>query len=437
MSALIESAAIQVLRENWRGTYTVPARGLYPHQWSWDSAFIAIGLRHLSPRRAQLELESILSAQWQDGRLPQIVFSSADDGAYSPGPGFWRSQLLPGSPSLPTAGLIQPPNHALAALLVHEANPEESHRNGFLDRVYPSLAAWHRYLRTRRATHGIGLELVHPWETGMDNSPSWDAPIERVPGVPIEEIERPDLLHAEVSERPSNQDYSRYLGLAAAYRDCGLDDTNPSLPFRVVDPATTALWAESERALGIIARAIGQDAVPHEQERRRIVENLEAQWVEHLGCYAPIDVLTGRAIEHRTVSGLIPLMLADIPHSDDLLRTLRGPGFRLGHAVMVPSYDLEADDVDLALYWRGPSWFNTAWLLMRGLRTHGAHEEANALAEQLVRHAGASEFAEYVDPLTGAAHGSRAFSWTAALALDVIRSEETGITASYDPRGRR
>ncbi|MGV9573680.1 MGH1-like glycoside hydrolase domain-containing protein [Streptomyces nigra] len=29
----------------------MPARSLYPHQWSWDSAFIAIGLRHVSPLR--------------------------------------------------------------------------------------------------------------------------------------------------------------------------------------------------------------------------------------------------------------------------------------------------------------------------------------------------------------------------------------------------
>ena len=31
----------------------------------------------------------------------------------------------------------------------------------------------------------------------------------------------------------------------------------------------------------------------------------------------------------------------------------------------------------------------------------------------------ATGFAEYVDPFTGAAHGARSFSWTAALALDV------------------
>ena len=52
--------AADVLEANWTGGSTVPSRGLYPHQWSWDSAFIAIGLRHLSPLRAQTELETCL-----------------------------------------------------------------------------------------------------------------------------------------------------------------------------------------------------------------------------------------------------------------------------------------------------------------------------------------------------------------------------------------
>ena len=54
----LKSAAADVLAANWLGSSTVPSRALYPHQWSWDSAFIALGLRHLSPERAQRELAS-------------------------------------------------------------------------------------------------------------------------------------------------------------------------------------------------------------------------------------------------------------------------------------------------------------------------------------------------------------------------------------------
>jgi hypothetical protein len=41
--------AIRVLRTNDRGTWTRPSPRLYPHQWSWDAAFVAIGWAHLVP----------------------------------------------------------------------------------------------------------------------------------------------------------------------------------------------------------------------------------------------------------------------------------------------------------------------------------------------------------------------------------------------------
>src|SRR3712207_6135693 len=41
-----------VLDFNWTGEYTMPGPRLYPHQWSWDSALIAIGYSHYAQKRA-------------------------------------------------------------------------------------------------------------------------------------------------------------------------------------------------------------------------------------------------------------------------------------------------------------------------------------------------------------------------------------------------
>ena len=45
----------------------------------------------------------------------------------------------------------------------------------FARELLPKLAAWHEYLYRERVRDGDGLvEVWHPWETGMDNSPLWD-----------------------------------------------------------------------------------------------------------------------------------------------------------------------------------------------------------------------------------------------------------------------
>ena len=70
MPDMIEQAKA-VLEMNDRGNYTQPAHGLYPHQWLWDSCFVAIGLRHLDVDRAKRELLSLLRGQWRANGGPQ------------------------------------------------------------------------------------------------------------------------------------------------------------------------------------------------------------------------------------------------------------------------------------------------------------------------------------------------------------------------------
>ena len=84
--------AKQILKNNWKSTHTVPSQYLYPHQWSWDSAFIAIGYSHYAPKKARSELNSILSTQWEDGRIPHIVFNPKATGHF-PTPQSWKTLI--------------------------------------------------------------------------------------------------------------------------------------------------------------------------------------------------------------------------------------------------------------------------------------------------------------------------------------------------------
>lgn len=443
-----------MLEGNWTGASTVPSRGLYPHQWSWDSAFIAIGLRHLSPLRAQTELETLLSAQWGDGRVPHIVFNpSVPLDAYFPSPDFWRSSTAghgAGAPrTVQTSGIVQPPVHALAAWLVHRADPGLSRARGFLARVYPRLAAWHRYLLHRRDLGGGGLaSVVHPWEQGMDNSPAWDLPLSRVTPAPARSFRRADLDHGAAEDRPTDLDYGRYVRLATDYRDGGYRDGPGggrgvgAGGFAVEDPAFNALLIASEHALARIAAELGAPGTARHARAERLTAALvERLWDPASGMFlcrdlrAPAADGRGTLIPERGVSGLVPLLLPDLPRgiASTLVRTLSGPHFGLGTTTRLPpSHDLLGEAFDPHRYWRGPAWFNTAWLLERGLRTHGAHRRADALRESVLELAEATDFAEYVDPYTDEACGAAGFSWTAALALDLLHSD---ITVTNDTTG--
>ncbi|MFJ7073129.1 MGH1-like glycoside hydrolase domain-containing protein [Streptomyces sp. NPDC098781] len=424
--------AARVLEANWTGSSTVPSRSLYPHQWSWDSTFIAIGLRHLSPLRAQTELETLFDAQWGDGRVPHIVFNpSVPLDAYFPSPDFWRSSTAghaAGAPrTVQTSGIVQPPVHALAAWLVHRADPGLSRARGFLPRLYPRLAAWHRYLLHRRDLGGAGLaSVVHPWEQGMDNSPCWDTPLSRVTPAPARSFRRADLAHGAPEDRPTDLDYGRYVRLATDYRDGGYAD-GPG-EFAVEDPAFNALLIASEHALAGIATELGAPGTArHARAERLTTALIDRMWDPAREMFFCHDVRTDDLVPERGVAGLVPLLLPTLPRdiAAALVRTAHGPHFGLGDTTrLAPSYDLLGEAFDPHRYWRGPAWFNTNWLLERGLRVHGERERADALREAVLELAVASGFAEYVDPFTGAACGATGFGWTAALTLDLLHDAE-------------
>ena len=436
-SQLLAARAAYVLRGNDLGTMTSAAPRLYPHMWSWDAAFVAVGLARLSVPRAVQEVDTLLGAQWGDGMIPHIVFNP-DSTGYFPGPERWRChEGVAGAPPYPaTSGICQPPVHAIAVQRIVEAARRQGRTDRqaageFIERAWRPLVAWHRWLATRRDPEGTGrVVLHHGWESGMDNSPRWDGPYARVVvGDDLPPYRRRDTeVVPDPSMRPSDREYDRYLWLIEEMRRVGYDQAlmHERMSFAVEDVLVSALLAVACDVLADIGEERAQPAADVADLRAwaaRSRAGVVASVDPVTGLARDRDVRTGEWLASPTVAGFAPLLCGGLPRAAEaaLLATFEGedwcgnPGLA---AAVPPSTSPTADAFRPREYWRGPQWPVLAWLFHWAFARRGWAERAAVLREEGLRLVGAGDFAEYYDPLTGEPLGSMQQSWTAAAVLD-------------------
>jgi hypothetical protein len=443
--ALLRDRAAAVLRGHDAGRWTKASPHLYPHQWSWDSAFNAIGWAHLDVRRAMAELEGLFAAQWSTGMVPHIVFRAGPDEPYFPGPERWDCAVAPTAPAPPvqTTGICQPPVHALALQRIWQLTPQPQRPEirGRLQALYPRLVNWHRYLATQRDPEASGLVTTyHPWE-GTDNSPRWDRSLARIKVAKPRPYTRLDTRQVrDPSQRPTDWDYDRYLWLVSLLRKYRYDDAQiyREYPFLIKDVFFSAVLVSANAALLDLADVAGASEADRGQLTRwldRGHEGLARCFDAESGLCHDYDVRAGEQIRLRTFAGFAPLF-AQTPDAGQRAVQLRrldsadfcgDPRFRWR---LLPSTSPAEPSFEPRKYWRGPVWPVIDWLLWRSLSQLGYSGRADELRrDSLAQIAAAGEFAEYFEPFTGQSLGSPQQSWTAAVTLDWTASDH-GVQAS-------
>jgi hypothetical protein len=409
-------SARAVLRANDRGGYTVPSEWLYPFQWNWDSGFVAMGWASFDQERGFREVERLLEGQWEDGLVPQIVFHAPSDD-YFPGPDVWATRRTP-----PTSGITQPP---ILATAVRRMWSDARHRTGaeaHVAAVYPQLLASHRWWKRARDPGDSGLvTTLHPWETGMDNSPAWDSALARVPKETKTPVIRRDTKHVDASMRPREEDYLRFIHLVDLFGDIAWDPGRMAAasPFRVIDVGTNAILLRAERDLLALARRFGTRAEAGEIAGRiaHMEHAFDRLWSEPRGSYVSFDVIGDGPIAAVTSAGLLPLFggVTSAGRVAAMANTLQRWGRAVRH--LVPSTDPADTRFEPRRYWRGPVWAVVNWMLAEGLQAAGRVRLARDIRAATAALIGNSGFSEYFDPLTGEGIGGATFSWTAAIAL--------------------
>jgi hypothetical protein len=368
----IRTAARRILDAAWRerpdGTgFCVPNATTYPWQWLWDSCFHAVVWAHLGDDRAVRELQSALRAQEPDGFVPHVRYGDAPN----PHAAFW------GRPT--TSSITQPPiyGHAVAVLARAGATPPDE----VLERATAGLGF---LLEVRRRSPGGLVELCHPWESGCDDSPRWDAVLA---GAWTSEawFEAKGELVASIERSAS-----------------GSPVANPAFPVGSVGFSALVAWDAWELATvtgdaGLRARA------------DELAAAVDARWDAELVTWVddgPTAATSGRV---RTLDALLPLLVAPRPDAFAQLSDAAAFGAPCGPRGVhraEPSFEPTR-------YWRGPAWPQLTYLLWLAAASGRERELCAGLVRSMVTGALRSGFSESWDAATGAPLGAAPQSWTA------------------------
>jgi len=432
---LIEKAK-QVLNSNFKSDkgFTIPCEGLYPFQWNWDSGFIAIGYAHYDTNKAKREIEALLSAQWENGFIPHIVFHNDSD-TYFPGPEYHLSKLHPlASKTHKTTGMTQPPVLGFVLKEIYDIVDDKTDMLSFIKQNIDKVYKNHEHFYSHRDPNNEGLVYIyHNWESGTDNSPIWDD-IWDTMNPPEYKFERRDTTHVDATQRPSNREYDYYLHLIEIAKQNNYDDAKIAelSPFLVQDPLFNAMLIKSNAALIELYKLIdnSEDKIKTLQQwqTKAISRFNEKLFNEKLGAYVHYDLRNKKQIEFLSSSSFAPLS-AGIPSKERAAVIVKTMIDRFGgeDKYLCASFDPSSDRFNYKKYWRGPIWINLNWLLYKGLRLYNFNNEAKRVKEDSIALIERYGFHEYFDARKtieeNTGYGGNNFSWSAALFLDLIEDK--------------
>lgn len=389
-----------MLDANWRegrlrnGTpyaFTCPAPPRYRHQWHWDSCFHAIAWSLFEPSRGREELRTLLRSGRADGFLPHTAFWDRHPG--------WRRAPFYATASFatrPATETIGPPLLAVAWERVAQASGDCG--DAFAEEGVGPLAAHLDWLARERDPDRTGLlSIVLPDESGLDDAPQYDAVFGR---------------HAHY--RPG------YFRLVHRYRRLGWD--GPAI-LRAGDLHLKDVLVNVAYALSLHALARLSGEARWAQRAQRVEQALVDQCLDPAtGLFCDLAGRDREPVRVSTWSALSPLALPGI--GEDVRRRLVEEHLldprRYAAPCGIPSVSMEEPsfqpDMHLWRCWRGPSWVNTAWLLVPAMRELGYTEQAGHVVGSLAAAIGRNGFREYYQPLTGHGLAARGFAWSALIA---------------------
>ncbi|MGI9492633.1 MAG: MGH1-like glycoside hydrolase domain-containing protein, partial [Geminicoccaceae bacterium] len=386
-----------------------------PYQWNWDSAFAALGFATFDRERAWLEIETLFEGQWDDGMVPHIVFRR-DDPDYFPGPAVWQA-----GKALPSSGHSQPPVVATVVLELVELGGDADEARART--LFQKILAYHRWFHRFRDPGERGvIGIVHPWESGRDNSADWDDALAGIHVPPdLGDYQRRDTDHIDAEQRPKQAQYDRYLSIVKFGRDAGWNHFEIAKcgPFFVADPGIQFILMRADRDLLTLAKRFDDSAAASEIEGwiARSEAGSNELWNEEVGAFCARNLKTGAFADAITSAAALAFYAGAGSETQRAMLANHLTWIMAHVDYAFPSLDPADPRFEPKRYWRGPVWLVMNYMIGRGLAEAGYEAMAERVKTDTARLIKTSGFSEYFHPMTGEGCGGRDFSWTAAIWL--------------------
>lgn len=383
-------------RHSGKYSYTVPSPNSYPFQWSWDSCFHAIILSYFDIQAAKQELLSLASKQFENGMIPHIIY--------------WEDPKKFTFPSIPwgtkrTSSIIQPPMLAYAVWAIYKKDGDRS----FLSKMLPVITRLHSYfLKMRDPNNHHLVGLVHPDESGEDNSPRFDIALKLPPKQTIDAnfhrrlilVDHYRVQQFRIKKHMENFHWVRDVPINAILVSNLLHESLIASELYKLNQSTKARQ-QSEEVASAMRKYMLDDSVM----MSTIGHNYHHIQVKTWAMFAPLfaNILT-------------PSEAQDLVNKHLINKT------EFATKYSVPTVAISEPSFDPKGFWRGPVWISTNWFIYRGLLNYGFEREATKILNDTLDLLDKHGLREQFDPFTGEPMGAEEFTW-GGLVLDMLSSE--------------
>jgi len=320
-----------------------------------------------------------------------------------------------------SSGITQPP--ILATILKEILNKNNANKTQLLNikKIIFKIKKFHEWFIQFRDPKKTGLvSILHPWESGYDNSPIWDEPMNKVKIEKNIKYIRADNKVVNPDYRPHDIDYDRYVTIKNNLRKIKYNPKKvyKSSFFNVVDVGFNSIFLRANKDLVTLLDVFGLNKNKIDDYIKMTEKNFLKLYDKKRETFFSKDLKNNKKIYIPSITNYF-VLFADLNNdkiNNKLIKNLKKHNSK--EKYFFSSVKPNHKSFEEKRYWRGPIWINCNWLIYKGLKNKDKFF-SDKIKNKTIKILEKKGFFEYYSCKNGKPMGAKNFSWSAALYLDL------------------